>query len=479
MNKQQNLVIFIFIIIISIVVGFGVPLLSLNLGYMGLMTLVLIIFIAINFIRIIPDAFIRIKSLRSKLTWWHLLWLLVLVSSFVFRQRDIEDIYENLLDFWTIFRISVMATVAIVLLARLATKKTNWVRPLFQGIIGWLALYTIICVVSSIWSVYPMWSLYRSIEYLVDVILITSIVISIKSAGELKTLFDWNGVLLTLYTTSVWLGLIIWPEQAIYHGVGIIGVQVIGLVPAISANGVGNLGAFISIIAFTRMLFHQQGKRFYLAIFLFGLMTMIVAQSRSALTGFIIAIPVILFSARRIGIIVLVVITLSVILISSNFVDVFWQYFLRGQSLDMFKSLSGRVNWWEFGWEFIKKEPFLGYGAYAGARFTVLAQFGNSTSSAIHNTWIETLLGIGFVGVLPLVAAFLSIWRVLLHSVRNIYRGTLVQMMQVEAIGLFTILSVRSFFTSAFIWHPALTFFLIVGYSEFLRRNSETIIKIN
>src|SRR5207245_1826944 len=86
-------------------------------------------------------------------------------------------------------------------------------------------------------------------------------------------------------------------------------------------------------------------------------------------------------------------------------------YMLRGQSTELVHSLSGRLDWWESAWSKILERPWLGYGAYAGGRFVVLAQFGDMETSSIHNSYVEAVLGSGILGVLPLLAALAGAWR--------------------------------------------------------------------
>jgi hypothetical protein len=42
----------------------------------------------------------------------------------------------------------------------------------------------------------------------------------------------------------------------------------------------------------------------------------------------------------------------------------------------------------------------------------------------------------------------------------------------VEALAVFTVVMIRSMFSTTLFWHPPLPFLLIVGYAEFLRRRS-------
>jgi hypothetical protein len=101
----------------------------------------------------------------------------------------------------------------------------------------------------------------------------------------------------------------------------------------------------------------------------------------------------------------------------------------------------------------------------------VIGNLRNTNWSSILNTWLEVLIGTGLIGVMPLLGAFLGMWVMLLRSPPS---GTdacsVLQRLRIEGIGVLAILSVRSMFTVEFIWHPPLTFLLVLGYAEMLHR---------
>ncbi len=414
---------------------------------------------------------IRLKLLISQLRWWHLLWFLVLLSGLVFRIRNTYEAQDSPVDFWALFRMGIMGFVGFVLLVRLAMKKTNWLHTLFQGSIGFLAAYAVVAIISTLWSIYPLWTLYKSVEYLIDVVLIAAIVASAKSINDYKLMFDWTWFLLGLLAASAWLGILIWPDIAIRQDVGMLGGQLAGVIPAMETNKVGELGAILGIVALNRFLF-MKDSRFYLIIFLVAMATMIFAQSRSPITGFLVALPLMLFAARRIGPIALTIMVMFFLLFLTGVTDVFWEYFLRGQSREEFSSLSGRTYGWVLGWELFKLNPLMGFGAYAGGRFAVLTELGTNMSSgqwsSILNTWLEILIGVGLMGILFVIAAFIKTWANIIKGTISSEAGSLFHCLAVEAIGVLALISVRSMFTTNIFWHPPLVFLLIVGYGEFM-----------
>ena len=241
-----------------------------------------------------------LAALKS-FTWWQGLWLFLFASGLVFRNRDIQTIEAEPLDAWAIFRICLVTVTGMVLLFRLALRRTFWLRPLFRGLIGFLATYSLVCLATSIWSVYPSWTFYKSAEYLVDVVLLAAIVATASSVVAYKRLFDWTWTLIGLLLLSVWLGLLFHQQEALLPTEGLLQVQLSGIVPDVHPNTVGELGAVVGLIAFTRLLRKSRSNHVsYGLLMTIALLTMCLAQSRSAILGFVLGIALILwFSGRR------------------------------------------------------------------------------------------------------------------------------------------------------------------------------------
>jgi O-antigen ligase len=131
------------------------------------------------------------------------------------------------------------------------------------------------------------------------------------------------------------------------------------------------------------------------------------------------------------------------------------------------------MDWWEYAWHEFSKHPWTGLGAYAGSRFDVLAGLGATYTSSVHNTYLEVIVGTGFGGLLPVILALAGTWWVLLGASRRLRRMEKGPRLAPEAIGVLSVITVRSFFTAHLIWHPSLAFLMLVGYAEFLRRHRQ------
>ena len=406
----------------------------------------------------------------ASLTWWHLSWLFVFLSGLVFRVRAAENIVDAPFDLWATYRVALMMVVAFVLFVQLSMRQTSWVGALFRGLIGGLTVYALVSVASTAWSVYPAWTLYKSLEYLVDVSLIAAIVTSIRTIQAFKTLFDWTWILFGTLLVAVYVGVVVRPDLGVIPGIGLTGIQIQGVMPAVSTDGVGGLGELLGIVAATRLLLLTRHRLLYTLTLVAAIATMILAQSRGALSGFLIASLVVLLAAGRKRLVIACLVLLPAVIWLSGIAPVLEEFFRRGQDPELIRSLSGRVNWWAAGWELIKVHPVIGYGAFAGPRFAVLATIGATTVSTIHNTWLEVLVGTGVLGVVPVLAVLVWMWVVLLRPDRPGATSPVSQHLRVEALGILVTLCVGSIFSTEFVVHPPLIFLLILGYAEFRRR---------
>ena len=419
----------------------------------------------------LSSAMTKGREFIRALRWWHGLWFVVFASGLVFRARDITEARDTPLDLWAAWRIGLVGFVALVLLSRLATKATDWASGLLRGLPAGMTLCATTALISTLWSVYPLWTLYKSVEYLIDLSLLAAVVTTVRRVEDLKALFDLTWVVSGLLLVTVWLGIVLQPDVAIIPGIGLIGYQILGVFPAISSNGVGDQGGIMLLIAGTRLLSRTRQRGFYWLVALGGLVTLILAQSRSPATGTLLGLLAVLLVGRRYRLLALVAGAGALVIAMTGAGPVLEQAFYRGQSPELFYSLSGRMIYWTRAWEVFQHDPLLGLGGYAAGRFVVLGSLGVTDASSLHNAWLEILLGVGLVGFLPFLATFLGVWQQLLVPLRLWATHPLVADLRLEAIGLFVLLCFRSVFSVEFTWHPPLQFFLVLAFAELLRRS--------
>jgi O-antigen ligase len=419
------------------------------------------------------------SALRKQLTWWHALWLLVFLSGLNFRRRDLQAISQGPVDVWAAYRISLVSITALVLLVRLVFRKTEWTRSLFRGLIGALAIYSLVCAASTLWSVYPAWTLYKSLEYLVDVALIAAVLATVRSGQTYKSLFNWTWMLLGGLLVTFWVEAVVWPEEAWVPTNGLLRVRLMGVVPVLDQNTVGEYAAYLAIVALSRLHFSTcRGERaYYRVVFAFGLITLFFSQTRVAIAGFLVAALLVLFFCKRtrlfsflvaLGILIL---TVAVLLSTTSVGNFLWAFWSRGETPEMLQNLSGRLTTWQLAWKIFLERPLMGYGAYAGGRFVVVAkQQADPLGAGVLNSYVEVIVGTGIWALPPLLLALAGSWWFLVKSLSKFSHSCLERQLAVEAVGILAIITARSFFTDLLVWHAPLAFLLVLGYAELLRR---------
>lgn len=416
----------------------------------------------------------RVRALIGHLRWWHGLWALLFCSDFVFRVRDIQSIEDNPLDGWALYRVALVGIAGLVLVWRFMLHRGGWLRSLFSGLLLGMAAFPLAGLISTGWSVYPSWTIYKSVELLIDIAVCAAAVAAAGRPEGLKSLFDWTWVLLAVVQCSVWVGAVAAPGSALEPAQGMLHFALAGVMPALSSNGVGHIAALLAVVALSRLLRRDGashgGVLIYALILTTSVATLVLSQTRSALVGFAAGAVLVLLLSGRMLIVFSLTVIVAMLLLATAAESTFLEYFRRGQDAVMFGSLSGRMDWWSFAWQRFMERPLTGFGAFAGGRFATLAEMGDQSTSSVHNTYLEALLGLGAEGILPLLICLAGTWWRLLGSFASRTASVAEERPCLEAAGVLAVLTVRSMFTTDLIWHPALPWLLVLGLAELLRR---------
>ena len=86
-------------------------------------------------------------------------------------------------------------------------QSTLWLEYLQRGPIAALLVYCLVCLTSTLWSVFPAWTLYKSVEFSRYVILLAAVAATANSVEMWKKLLDWTWILSGALLFSVWLGI--------------------------------------------------------------------------------------------------------------------------------------------------------------------------------------------------------------------------------------------------------------------------------
>ncbi len=100
-------------------------------------------------------------------------------------------------------------------------------------------------------------------------------------------------------------------------------------------------------------------------------------------------------------------------------------------------TLTGRTELWGFVWEKIQQSPIIGYGFNAFEPIVTHEWFGAEDAAVgAHNTFLQALFTVGFLGTAPLVAAFgvlVQRWVVRPNPVRDLFTAYLLVAGMTEA----------------------------------------------
>ena len=416
-----------------------------------------------------PHLLRAVRSTAEKFTWWHWLWLLLFVSNVTFRVRSSQQAMAEPLDASAALRIIPEVVVVLVLGLRVSSGKTS-LKQLFKGLPGALVLFSVIGIASSSWSVYPTWTLYKSMEYLLDVTVLIAILNALHTSEDFVRVLDWTLTLYALETMTAWAGTVLWPAEA-WDSMG----RLHSISPSIAANSIGTTGAALILVGISRFL-RIDGRKpdrvWYAALVIFGTVSMIAAVTRNAIGGFVFALPLVLILAGRKWLAVALAMAATPLMLLTSVGDVVWKYLRREESTDFLLTATGRTGIWKAAWEQLSQHPMTGFGAFAGGKFAVLTTL-NSDLTYLHNDWVEIAVGTSFWGVITFLAALLGTWWFLFKYVHDSRLCLSERQLAIEAIGLVALLSVHSFFNNDLSYHPPLMFLAVLGYAELLRRKAK------
>ncbi len=419
---------------------------------------------------------LRPQELVLRLDWWQVIWLLMLASGFVFRARTITDAADNPLDSAAMVRVGIMAMATACLQFAIIGRKIEVISSLFRGLFLFMTLFNILNIVSYVWSINPGWTLYRSFEHTMDVVVVVAIAATLNDTAGYRKLFNWTWMLMALLLGTVALSVLVAPGRAIDHGVGVLGISVEGVYPLISRNAVGMFGALLAIVAIARLATSAGNPRLYWGVLLIGTGVMFISQTRSAVAPMVLTTPIVLFAANRLRLTFALPLLVVGALMMTNVGHDFSSYWQRNETSGQLRELNGRLNYWEYSWQITQKRPLTGYGAFAGGRFAVASAVGHDTLSSTHGTYTEVLVGTGFPGVMLLLIILggvgFYIGRSALFGKRDTPEERAAWVMSIEALGALLLVTGHSIFDVDLIWHPSLAFLALMAYAEFLRRGS-------
>src|SRR5436305_4813139 len=160
----------------------------------------------------------------------------------------------------------------------------------------------------------------------------------------------------------------------------------------------------------------RENTSWYVFVFVASFITVIFAQTRSAVGGVGIAVFMVYLFSSRVMQGAMIVCSSFFMIIITGFGEFIFDYLKRGQSANEMASFSGRLEWWEVAMRQFANYPFTGLGMWAAARFGVLAKLGFTQTATIHSDWVEIIVGTGAWGVILVVVLLARAWWILVRA---------------------------------------------------------------
>jgi len=421
-----------------------------------------------------------IKSTRSLFTNISFNQIAIMAMAFVplvWVQRSYQSAISGQLTVWDIIRIGVMGLLGLVILFLPITHQANIWEALLGGLYIPIVLFSSWNLMTVAWSVYPAWSLYRSVEYFIAVVVFAVIAYSIKELREFASILNWVWFLNLLLLISVLISAVVAPSRAILRSYGVVGYGLEGVFPSIPVNGVGHISSILMLVALVRMLTRRGNSSMYAMAFLLSFPMLFISQTRSAILGAVVAGTFAVLGSRRywqsglLALLALIALLNMPTTISEEALD----YMARGQNDAQIANLSGRADYWTLAFDYLEERPLTGYGAYAGGRFLVGHVFDENLGST-HSTYVDVLLDTGYVGsalfALVLLAPLVALLRQLVQCMRHEKDYSLLWSMTLEALTVLVFLIIRAYFSAGGLARfPAIEFLAIYSFAAYIRRN--------
>lgn len=310
-----------------------------------------------------------------------------------------------------------LAVLALLIVAPALVNRIRSYTPGHRALTGLLA-YVGVALVSTIYSAAPLVTAAKVLELTAGLAPILAIALGPEPGRRLRnTAILMIGLVSAMLTVTV-VGFVALPSVFRTFGSrpGFV-IQETLVSPYLHNNGLAALGALIAVFAAARMLRSSDHRRLWSSVAVVGVLNVVLAAGRQGVIILLVGLAIVLWSTRRTLLVGLVVPAAA--WITYEYGDTLFDIFARNRPQNL-GTLSGRVGWWEVALETWSAHPWTGWGYGAGGRFVALASIGRTTSS-VHSGYIETLVGVGIIGIVGLIYALAE---VLVWSFRNLRTET-------------------------------------------------------
>lgn len=344
-------------------------------------------------------------------------WLLVtcVVWSLLLWPEGVDEVYEATMELGALrlARVLFFLLLSVILSFYFINKLRS--RVVSCAALSAYLAYTVVCLASTLYSPDQLQTVWKSFELLVSVLFGYALLQQTRGRPDKAAdLVYGSAFFLLVFSVCSLVGGVLFPDIAygISESAGELDTgtrSMGGIIPRINANTLGQIAGTITCLGLIELVGKSEKKKLgALIIIAVGCVTLLFAHSRTSFLAFLLLFPVVLLAMKRFSV-MLFLFSLGIASVPFG-LSLFWEHLARGQTVDQFYSMSGRIYVWERAFEAFLANPWLGLGFYAGHKSLDLSGI-LSAHSTIDNTHLESLVNVGILGTVFLTLFALIIVR--------------------------------------------------------------------
>lgn len=329
-------------------------------------------------------------------------WLFLLLGTLSFKARTATESLSAQMDSAHLIRLAFDGIALVIVM--LHFKRVP--RVAFDPINIFLG-YAILGVVSTLWSASPVATLGKSGEIFIAAVIIWKTLSFPDSVDRLRRLLDILLVAIGLILTYTMVGYFLFPEIFTKASRGLIPITMISNV--MSGNSLAYNGSMLALtFAAKKLSLEDENKKnnIYIFCYLYFAAFPILAQGRTGMLMLGIGTIFLLLMTRKVSTLIFAPLLVGGVFYAAW--STLTTLFLRGQDEQLLFSMSNRTVMWGRAWDAFWEDPVFGNGFAIGSRLVFLkgTEGFDADISSVHNGFLEVLLGIGTVGFLFWIVAF-------------------------------------------------------------------------
>jgi O-antigen ligase len=345
------------------------------------------------------------RSVRPSVRMVALVYALCLAGTLVWRVRTTQSLDSNPLDPAALVRIGLVTGAGACAFAFLFTSRFAPAR--LPTSLRFLLAYIVTAWISALASPLPLQAMYRAYELGIGFLAIAvAFVLLGDRAGPaiVRIVMGAIGAIVAI----IWIEALVFPSRAWSPTVSVFPYELQGYLPSYSTNAVGTFGGFLAVWGLARPDTNRSSAKIANLALVGGLATLLAAQYRTGIIGFAAAAaPVIWKRSRAIAVLLAIVTAFAIGVFGSHAITVeATRVFSKGRP-ELVGSLDSRTVYWHAALPYVRQRPLFGWGLGVESR-RVLVSLGDDSTSTIHSTWVEALLGTGLIGTAMLALAYLT-----------------------------------------------------------------------